>query len=301
MISYLDSIKSTLLPPVSNKLMFDGEQLKVMVVGGPNERKDYHLNMGEELFIQLIGDMNLDILDPSTQEKARILIPEGHIFLLPCCIPHSPQRYAGSIGLVFERTRLRNEIDGLRYYKDDQSIEYETFFHCTDLGTQIKEAIETFNSLKQTNQITNKESSPYRKIIENKSNNSLNITPIIKPQKLSDVLLQLNENEKMTKVMNAKEFKVNCLKGSMSNKYIIDNNNIDVFVWQHGQGSARLTLLSSTSSLLGGMHEGVQNDNIIEVNLGQGDVHLIPRDIKQIRVDKSSEDSCLMFISNSVV
>ena len=44
----------TLKPPVANKLLFGGD-LKVMVVGGPNQRRDYHLQEGEEFFAQLEG------------------------------------------------------------------------------------------------------------------------------------------------------------------------------------------------------------------------------------------------------
>ncbi len=38
------------------------------------------------------------------------------MFLLPARIPHSPQRYANTVGLVVERKRLRSETDGLRYH-----------------------------------------------------------------------------------------------------------------------------------------------------------------------------------------
>eukprot|EP01041_Mallomonas_annulata_P024704 gene24704-45545_t len=33
-----------------------------MIIGGPNARKDYHFNEGEELFYQLKGDMKLPII-----------------------------------------------------------------------------------------------------------------------------------------------------------------------------------------------------------------------------------------------
>jgi 3-hydroxyanthranilate 3,4-dioxygenase len=85
-----------LKPPVSNKILFDGEQIKVMVVGGPNNRKDFHVEKGEELFYMLVGDMDLDIMENG--ERKRIHIAEGHFFLLPSCVPHSPQRYANTIG-----------------------------------------------------------------------------------------------------------------------------------------------------------------------------------------------------------
>ena len=66
--AYVDEVRPLLLPPVSNKLLFSGEQMKVMVVAGPNERNDFHVERGEELFYMLIGDMDLGAprpLDPT--------------------------------------------------------------------------------------------------------------------------------------------------------------------------------------------------------------------------------------------
>uniref|UniRef100_A0A672VBJ7 3-hydroxyanthranilate 3,4-dioxygenase n=1 Tax=Strigops habroptila TaxID=2489341 RepID=A0A672VBJ7_STRHB len=45
---WIEDNKSAFLPPVCNKLMHR-HQLSVMFVGGPNERKDYHIEEGEEL------------------------------------------------------------------------------------------------------------------------------------------------------------------------------------------------------------------------------------------------------------
>ena len=114
LVEYVDKIRPTLKPPVSNKLMYSGEQLKVMIVAGPNERNDFHVELGEELFYMLIGDMDLDIMEHG--KRTRIHIAEGEFFLLPPCVPHSPQRYADTIGIVFERERLAHELDGLRWY-----------------------------------------------------------------------------------------------------------------------------------------------------------------------------------------
>ena len=50
-------------PPVCNKLMHGAGQLKIMFIGGPNVRKDYHIEEGEELFYQVRGDMVLKIVE----------------------------------------------------------------------------------------------------------------------------------------------------------------------------------------------------------------------------------------------
>src|SRR3954469_12108236 len=84
-------------PPVGNRQIWEDREFMVTVVGGPNARKDYHTNQGEEVFYQLEGAMTLKVLDDGKFED--IKIGEGDIFLLPAGIPHSPQRPAGTVGL----------------------------------------------------------------------------------------------------------------------------------------------------------------------------------------------------------
>lgn len=78
---------------------------------------------------------------------------EGESFLLPSHVPHSPQRSAGSIGLVFERSHTPEEMDGMLWFGSDTShgqavnfnaVEYEEYFHCVDLGVQLKPIIERY-------------------------------------------------------------------------------------------------------------------------------------------------------------
>ena len=84
-----------------------------MFVGGPNTRTDFHLDLGSEFFFQMKGNMELPTLQHG--ERKLVRIREGDVFLLPSRIPHSPQRTeAGSFGLVVERSRRDDELDGLR-------------------------------------------------------------------------------------------------------------------------------------------------------------------------------------------
>ncbi|XP_063504848.1 3-hydroxyanthranilate 3,4-dioxygenase isoform X6 [Pongo pygmaeus] len=115
--AWVEENRGSFQPPVCNKLMHQ-EQLKVMFVGGPNTRKDYHIEEGEEVFYQLEGDMVLRVLE---QGKHRdVVIRQGEIFLLPARVPHSPQRFANTVGLVVERRRLETELDGLRFFSSEQ-------------------------------------------------------------------------------------------------------------------------------------------------------------------------------------
>ncbi|XP_058019768.1 3-hydroxyanthranilate 3,4-dioxygenase isoform X2 [Ahaetulla prasina] len=139
--------KGAFLPPVCNKLMHH-RQLNIMFVGGPNQRKDYHIEEGEELFYQLQADMCLKIIENGKHKD--IHIKEGEMFLLPARIPHSPQRYANSVGLVIERRRLETETDGLRYYVGESTdVLFERWFYCEDLGIQLIPIIQEFFSSMQ--------------------------------------------------------------------------------------------------------------------------------------------------------
>ena len=79
-----------LKPPVGNKKVFEDGEMTVQVVGGPNERTDYHDDPVEEFFYQLKGDMVLKVCDDG--KFYDVPIREGEVFLLPPHTPHSPQR-----------------------------------------------------------------------------------------------------------------------------------------------------------------------------------------------------------------
>jgi 3-hydroxyanthranilate 3,4-dioxygenase len=85
-----------------------------MAIGGPNSRKDFHHDPGEEFFLQIEGDIVLK----TVQDGHHVDIPirEGEVFLLPAEMPHSPRRPPGTIGLVVERRRGPGELDGFSWY-----------------------------------------------------------------------------------------------------------------------------------------------------------------------------------------
>ncbi|KAI4873349.1 hypothetical protein NFI96_022033 [Prochilodus magdalenae] len=144
---WISENENSFLPPVCNKLMFF-HQLNIMFVGGPNIRKDYHIEEGEELFYQVRGDMVLKVIENGKHKDVHIR--EGEMFLLPARIPHSPQRQANTVGLVVERRRLHSETDCLRYYVDNSTdILFERWFYCENLGTQLVPVIEEFMASKQ--------------------------------------------------------------------------------------------------------------------------------------------------------
>ena len=142
---FIDAHRDQLRPPVGNARVFDDGDFIIMAVGGPNRRRDFHLDPGDELFYQLQGDITLRVVEDGTPRD--IPIREGEIFLLPGGIPHSPQRPPDTIGLVVERKRVPGEEDGLRWYCERcHGVVFEQFFALTDITTQIRAAIEAWES-----------------------------------------------------------------------------------------------------------------------------------------------------------
>ena len=113
---WINDNRDLLKPPVNNKNLYvEAGDFIVMVVGGPNARKDYHFNEGEELFYQLEGDITLKIIEKIINAQ----IKEGDIFFAAGNIPHSPMRGPNTVGLVIERIRKGTDMtDGLMWFCD---------------------------------------------------------------------------------------------------------------------------------------------------------------------------------------
>ncbi|HCN25045.1 MAG TPA: 3-hydroxyanthranilate 3,4-dioxygenase [Candidatus Marinimicrobia bacterium] len=141
--NWIEENRHLLKPPVGNKVVYKDTELIIMVVGGPNTRKDYHIDEGEEFFYQLKGNMVLRIMKSGKLED--IHIKEGEIFLLPPKIPHSPQRFEDTVGLVVERKRHADELDGFQWYCDEcNALLYEKYISLTDIVAQLPPLFEAF-------------------------------------------------------------------------------------------------------------------------------------------------------------
>ena len=134
---WIDEHRDELKPPVGNRRLFRASEFIIMVVGGPNARKDFHLDPAEEFFYQLEGTMTL-----RTVEQGRIrqhTLGPGDIFLLPAQIPHCPRRPANTVGLVVERERRSGELDGFQWYCECcDALLYEERFELSDIETQFQ-------------------------------------------------------------------------------------------------------------------------------------------------------------------
>lgn len=113
--AWIDEHAHLLKPPVGNKLVFEEAGMIVQVVGGPNQRVDFHDDPVEEFFYQLKGTMVLKIAEGGVITD--VPIREGEIFLLPPHVRHSPQRpQAGSVGLVIESQRFAGMRDAFEWF-----------------------------------------------------------------------------------------------------------------------------------------------------------------------------------------
>ena len=141
--------RDLLKPPVGNKNLYkQAGDFIVMIVGGPNARKDYHYNESEEWFFQVEGDINVRI-----QEDGKVVdvpIKEGEMFLLPPKVPHSPMRSEDSVGLVIEKVRKgTNDMDGLLWFCDNCNNKlHETYFPLTNIEKDFLPRFKAFYASK---------------------------------------------------------------------------------------------------------------------------------------------------------
>jgi 3-hydroxyanthranilate 3,4-dioxygenase len=142
---WIDRNRELLKPPVGNKLLFQDSGFIIMAVGGPNSRKDYHHDPSDELFYQVEGNMVLKTVQGG--RMVDVPICAGEMYLLPAEVPHSPQRPAGSVGIVVERRRGPEELDGFSWYCENCG--HQIYFERVAVGnieTQLPEIFSRFYS-----------------------------------------------------------------------------------------------------------------------------------------------------------
>lgn len=142
---WIDANREQLKPPVGNRNLYkEAKDYIVMVVAGPNARKDYHYNETEELFYQLEGHIEVHVQEDGN--KRTLKLGPGDMYLHPAKVPHSPVRHAGSIGLVVERRREHLDLkDGLLWYCDNCNHKlHEVYFTLNDIEKDFLPHFESF-------------------------------------------------------------------------------------------------------------------------------------------------------------
>lgn len=249
-----------------------------MFVGGPNTRTDFHLDEGSEFFYQMKGNIEL----PTIQKGKRKLVKirEGQVFLLPSRVPHSPQRpEPGGFGLVIERSRPDEEIDGLRWYTDFtkcDDILYEKFFHCGDLGRDLVPVVKTYKESEECKtgipgkNITPEEERPIKQDFE---------TEVPAPFFLKDWLSMNAEKLAKGELLNLfgdehpdKEFKIAIAGGPSTQEGHIHVH--DTWLYQL-KGAAQVTLKSGTLKLEEGCSVIVKPNTVYDVERDAGSIGMI--------------------------
>ena len=153
---WLEENRELLKPPVGNKNLYtESDDYIVMVVAGPNARKDYHYNETEELFYQLEGEITVKVQDEG--EAKEMNLGPGDMFLCPAKTPHSPIRKEGSIGLVVERKRKDSDyIDGLLWFCDNCNHKlHETYFKLVNIEKDFLPRFKEFYSSEEKRKCNN--------------------------------------------------------------------------------------------------------------------------------------------------
>lgn len=143
--AWIDEHRHLLKPPVGNRQVFPaGDDFIVMVVGGPNQRTDFHVDPYEEVFYQVEGNMHVNV--QTTDGPARVDIRRGDMWVLPRNMPHSPQRpEAGSIGLVVERIREEGMTERFRWYCNEcNAVVHDVELQVRDIVADLPPVFDAF-------------------------------------------------------------------------------------------------------------------------------------------------------------
>jgi 3-hydroxyanthranilate 3,4-dioxygenase len=135
-LKWIEENRDQLKPPICNKVVWEDGDFIVMVVGGPNNRKDYHYNETSEFFYMIEGDMVLKVIEDGV--FIDVPIREGEIYLLPPKVPHSPRRFENTVGLVIETKRTEGVLDALEWYCESCGNQlYREEFTLENIVTQM--------------------------------------------------------------------------------------------------------------------------------------------------------------------
>ena len=145
LLGWIEKYKGELKPPVNNKVLWEDSEFICMILGGPNRRRDFHVDPSDEFFYQIKGDCFVEVINEEGKREV-VTVKEGEVFMLPAMVPHSPHRIADTYGLVIERKRDLGELEDFVWFCDncDQEM-HRNRVQLTDIETQVKGAIEEFN------------------------------------------------------------------------------------------------------------------------------------------------------------
>lgn len=146
LLKVIEDNKELLKPPVNNKVLWEDSELIVMLLGGPNRRRDFHVDPSDELFYQVKGSCYVECINQDEKREV-VEVKEGEMFMLPANVPHSPHRIADTYGIVVERKRAEGELEDFVWFCDNCNQQmHKVTIQLTNIEIQVKQAIEEFNA-----------------------------------------------------------------------------------------------------------------------------------------------------------
>jgi 3-hydroxyanthranilate 3,4-dioxygenase len=148
---WIDEHRHLLKPPVGNSRCSRTPSSSSWSSAAPTRARTTTTTRARSSFYQLEGDITLKVMDDGVARD--IPIREGEIFLLPARVPHSPQRPAGTVGLVIERMRREGELDGCFWYCESCGEKlHEEYFPMANIVTQLPEIMNAFYASEEKRQ-----------------------------------------------------------------------------------------------------------------------------------------------------
>lgn len=128
------------------RMVWQDSDFIAFVTRGPNRRKDFHIDPGDEIFYQLEGELNLHYMTAEGGHDVAHL-KAGELFLLPAEVPHSPRRGEGSWTFVVERKRRPEEQDRFVWFCENCNHKlYEATVRFDDPSDAVKKATDAMKA-----------------------------------------------------------------------------------------------------------------------------------------------------------
>jgi 3-hydroxyanthranilate 3,4-dioxygenase len=130
--------------PVSNQLVWENGDFIAFVSAG-NSRNDFHINPGDEIFVQVKGDVRVDLQVDG--ERVINELREGEVLLVPAGVPHAPRRPEGTFGFVVERVRRPGELDAFAWHCENCNNQlHRVEFQLEDIIEQFAQCLRDIDA-----------------------------------------------------------------------------------------------------------------------------------------------------------
>lgn len=144
LLGWIEEHRDKFVKPVGNKVIWQDSEF-IAFVSGANSRNDFHINPGDEIFLQVKGDVRVDLQIDGQRVINRLR--EGELLLVPAGVPHAPRRPAGTYGFVVERQRKAGELDGFRWHCEQCNAPLHSVqFQLEDIERQFAGVLKDFDA-----------------------------------------------------------------------------------------------------------------------------------------------------------